>query len=73
MNKPLEYGGYTFYQASYQVEEGAPPISVLSVNYDPGRWLKYVGSMLLVLGIVIMFYMNPHYWSILLDKKKERV
>lgn len=63
MNEPLHYGGYTFYQASYSLEEGRPPVSVFSVNFDPGRWIKYLGSLILVLGIALMFYMNPHYWD----------
>ncbi|MEN6449719.1 MAG: cytochrome c biogenesis protein CcsA [Thermoguttaceae bacterium] len=29
--------------------------SRLSVNYDPGRWLKYAGSLLIVLGMVIVY------------------
>ncbi|MEZ4751668.1 MAG: cytochrome c biogenesis protein ResB [Bdellovibrionota bacterium] len=70
MNEPMEHAGYTFYQASYQKEEGKPTISVFSVNRDPGRLLKYLGSILLVLGISVMFYMNPHYFDILLGKKK---
>ncbi len=70
MNEPLKYGGYTFYQASYQMREGEPPLSVFSVNYDPGRWVKYAGSILMVLGIVVMFLMNPHYWSILVGGKR---
>jgi hypothetical protein len=66
MNEPLQYGGYTFYQASYQLREGQPPLSVFSVNRDPGRWVKYAGSIVMVLGILLMFYLNPHYWNILL-------
>ncbi|MCB0404179.1 MAG: cytochrome c biogenesis protein ResB, partial [Bdellovibrionales bacterium] len=30
MNEPMEHAGYTFYQASYQKEEGKPTISVFS-------------------------------------------
>ena len=30
--------------------------SYLSVNYDPGRWLKYVGGVLVLLGIIIVYY-----------------
>ncbi len=33
-------------------------LSVLSVNYDPGRGLKYFGSMLLSIGCVLIFYMR---------------
>jgi hypothetical protein len=71
MNEPLKYGGYTFYQASYQLQDGAPPVSIFSVNYDPGRWLKYLGSIVMVLGIILMFYFNPQYWDLVLGKKKE--
>lgn len=63
MNEPLKYDGYTFYQSSYQMNErGEPTISVLSVNKDPGRWVKYLGSMLIVLGSVILFYFKRVKW-----------
>jgi hypothetical protein len=68
MNEPLKYGGYTFYQASYQAEEGKPPVSVFSVNHDPGRPVKYAGTLIMVLGIISMFWMNPHYWGIILGR-----
>lgn len=62
MNEPLEYKGFTFYQSSYSTdEEGNPVVSVLSVNRDPGRGLKYLGSLMLVLGILSMFYFKPIY------------
>jgi hypothetical protein len=73
MNEPLHHGGYTFYQASYELDdEGSPRLSVLSVNYDPGRWVKYLGSLMLTLGILLMFYFKPKYTgSHKLLKKKE--
>ncbi len=59
MNEPLKHNGYTFYQASFQEDEtGKPTISVLSVNQDPGRWVKYLGSLVLVLGIILLFAMR---------------
>ncbi len=52
MNNPLKHESFTFYQASYfQTQEG-PLGSVLSVNFDPGRFWKYLGSLLLVLGSI---------------------
>ena len=33
-------------------------LSVLSVNYDPGRPLKYAGTLLIVAGLVIVYYMR---------------
>jgi hypothetical protein len=63
MNNPLKHNNLTFYQASYfpigQNQYG----SVLSVNYDPGRSLKYFGSLLLVLG---------SWWHFILRKKKPK-
>ena len=57
MNEPMEYAGYIFYQASFNQDEknGEPTASVLSVNLDPGRWIKYLGSLLLSLGTVGFF------------------
>ncbi|MEN6367191.1 MAG: cytochrome c biogenesis protein CcsA [Thermoguttaceae bacterium] len=33
-------------------------LSRLSVNYDPGRWLKYVGSVMVCLGIAMIYYLR---------------
>lgn len=74
MNEPLMYGGYRFYQASYEADEnGTPVFSVLSVNLDPGRFAKYFGCFMMVLGIVSMFYFKPIYSGKhkLLKKKEE--
>lgn len=35
--------------------------SVLTVNYDPGRGIKYAGSALIVVGIFTMFYMKAYF------------
>jgi hypothetical protein len=57
MNEPLKHKGYTFYQASFQENEmGQPVASVLSVNNDPGRWVKYLGASLILIGSLILFY-----------------
>lgn len=58
MNEPMKYQGYTFYQASFQNDEktGKPVASILSVNQDPGRLMKYLGSLIFSLGIVWLFY-----------------
>ena len=55
MNEPMKYGGFTFYQASYVSEQPRPKTSIFSVNQDPGRWLKYLGSLLLVFGSIWLF------------------
>lgn len=55
MNEPLVHKGFTFYQSSYIPADPRPTISVFSVNRDPGRWIKYLGSILLVLGSALLF------------------
>ncbi len=37
--------------------------SILSVNYDPGRGLKYAGSFLIVLGIAVMYLMRAYIFA----------
>lgn len=62
MNEPLYQAGFTFYQSSYEADEmGKPRLSVLSVNRDPGRPVKYAGSLMIVAGIISMFYFKPRY------------
>lgn len=56
MNEPLKYRGLTFYQASFQEDNGKPTASIFSVNQDPGRWIKYLGSLIMTLGIILLFY-----------------
>ena len=56
MNRPLTYGKYTLYQHSFG---GATENrSTLAVAYDPGRALKYSGSVMMCVGIFIMCYMR---------------
>jgi cytochrome c biogenesis protein ResB len=55
MNEPLEMKGYTIYQASYEDADPRPVTSIFSVNRDPGRPWKYLGSALIVLGSVLLF------------------
>lgn len=62
MNEPLKWGGITFYQSSYIPAEPRPTTSVFSVNQDPGRFLKYFGSILLVLGSTLLFMVK--YYNI---------
>jgi len=57
MNEPLKYRGWTLYQSSFIApeNEGENYQSILSVNYDPGRVLKYVGSAWTILGVILLF------------------
>ena len=51
MNSTLKYGGYQFFQSSFDQDEKG---TVLSVNNDPGTIPTYIGYFLLTLG----FFMN---------------
>jgi cytochrome c biogenesis protein ResB len=63
MNEPLKKDGYTFYQSSFeQNERGEATVSILSVNHDPGRWIKYLGSFLIVLGSSMLFWFRRAKW-----------
>lgn len=62
MNDPFKKNGLTFYQSSFQEDEmGQPTHSVLSVNKDPGRGLKYFGSFVIFLGIIMLFWFKKAY------------
>jgi len=56
MNHTLFYGGYKFFQSSYDPDEKG---TVLSVNHDPGKIPTYVGYFLLGLGLLLNLF-NPH-------------
>jgi hypothetical protein len=61
MNNPLKHSAFTFYQASYFEAQENVYGSVLSVNYDPGRSWKYLGSLLLVLGSLWHFVLRRKF------------
>ncbi|MGZ3775113.1 MAG: cytochrome c biogenesis protein ResB [Bdellovibrio sp.] len=69
MNEPLKYNGLTFYQASFQEENGKPVASIFSVNHDPGRFWKYLGSLIMSLGIILLMWFK-HLDFKLARKKK---
>ncbi len=56
MNHTLEYGGYKFFQSSYDQDEKG---TVLSVNHDPGKWPTYIGYILLAVGLFLNLF-NPN-------------
>ncbi|MEQ1876126.1 MAG: cytochrome c biogenesis protein ResB [Bdellovibrionia bacterium] len=58
MNEPLVKDGFTLYQSSYELAPGQPPVSIFSVNRDPGRLIKYWGALILCVGIIIFTVMR---------------
>ncbi len=57
VNHPLRFGGWTFFQISYDQE--ALRWSGLQVAKDPGVGIVYAGFVLLIIGLIIIFYVNP--------------
>ncbi|MCC6278703.1 MAG: cytochrome c biogenesis protein ResB [Oligoflexia bacterium] len=53
MNEPLKKDGFTIYQSSFGEDEFGNQTSTFSVNQDPAREIKYFGSIVLGLGIMI--------------------
>lgn len=53
MNHVLDYGGYRFFQSSYDMDEKG---TILSVNRDPGKMITYFGYFLLMLGMFLNFF-----------------
>ncbi len=70
MNEPLKRDGFTLYQASFVERPGQPSISVFSVNQDPGRPVKYVGSLILGLGIIVFTLMRSRWYRELQRKPR---
>ncbi len=69
MNEPLEHRGLKFYQSTYKFlgtyDANGRPVSLsgFTVGRDPGLELKYLGSVLLALGIFTMFYMKAYFFK----------
>ena len=51
MNHVLDYGGYRFFQSSYDLDERG---TILSVNHDfTGTWITYLSYLLLGIGFTL--------------------
>lgn len=64
MNNPLKFDEFTFYQSSFFPVGPQTFASVFSANYDPGRPLKYLGSILLVFGSI---------WHFIIRRRKKKL
>jgi len=58
MNHILNYDGFRFFQASYDLDEKG---TILSVNHDPGTLPSYIGYALLIIGM---------FWSLFSRKNR---
>ena len=61
MNQPLLRQGWTFFQAAFSPPEGpgGRETTVLQVSHDPGKPVVYTGALLIVGGVIFMFYLKP--------------
>jgi len=55
MNNVLDYKGFRFFQSSYDQDERG---TILSVNYDPGTSVTYLGYFLMFLGLFATLFGN---------------
>ncbi len=53
MNHPTQYGGFNFYQSSYNMD-GGRTISYLSVARDPGQPIVFGGYIMTIVGMIIV-------------------
>ncbi|MCL1821339.1 MAG: cytochrome c biogenesis protein CcsA [Prolixibacteraceae bacterium] len=68
MNNTLAYGGYRFFQSSYDTDEKG---SILSVNHDSwGTAVTYLGYFLLLVGIVVSLISPKSYFRSLAKQMK---
>jgi hypothetical protein len=63
VNRPLTHRRYTFYQSGFNQGGHGQDASVLTVAYDPGRPLKYAGSLMICTGIAMMFFMRAYFFT----------
>jgi hypothetical protein len=63
MNEPLTHNHLTFYQSGFDDAGHGKEASTFSVAHDPGRTMKYAGSLMICAGIAIMFYMRAYLFK----------
>ncbi len=69
MNNILDYGGYRFFQSSFDPDELG---TYLSVNHDFwGTWISYIGYILLTIGMALTFFSKDSRFTKLTDRLKE--
>lgn len=58
MNNPLKFRGFKLFQSSFQ--RGERETSIFSVARDPGVPVVYTGSLILVVGLILIFFVKPY-------------
>lgn len=79
MNYPMVHNGWTLYQSEYQTHQdrnGEPTgtfTSILTARKDPAWPVVYLGSLMIVLGTFVQFYMRAGVFSDGGKKEQERL
>ena len=68
MNSTLKYGGFQFFQSSYDPDETG---TILSVNNDPGTIPTYLGYFLLALGLLMNMFDKKSRFAKLINYTKQ--
>lgn len=69
MNNILDYGGFRFFQSSFDQDEQG---TYLSVNHDFwGTWISYIGYILLTLGLIFSLFSKKSRFYQLSQKIKK--
>ena len=69
MNHILNYGGYRFFQSSFDQDELG---TYLSVNHDFwGTWISYIGYIILTIGMMMTFFAKTSRFTFLSKKLRE--
>ena len=69
MNNILDYGGYRFFQSSFDQDEAG---TYLSVNHDFwGTWISYIGYILLTIGLIMTFFSKNSRFTSLMQKLQQ--
>ncbi|MCP4978200.1 MAG: cytochrome c biogenesis protein CcsA, partial [Maribacter sp.] len=69
MNNILDYGGYRFFQSSFDKDEKG---TYLSVNNDFwGTWISYLGYALLTIGMLLTFFNKKTRFYLVSQKMKK--
>jgi hypothetical protein len=59
MNEPLDYAGWRIFQSSYIQDPQYGEASVFTIAKNPGIPLTYGGLIILLCGVITMFYVKP--------------
>ncbi len=59
MNEPLDYAGWRIFQSSYIQDPQFGEASVFTIAKNPGIGLTYAGSLILLAGVITLFYIRP--------------